>query len=118
MQLGRVSQRNAGQIGRVDSNDCKVGQLVASNDFRRKNATVSHGDANVGCAIHDMVVGDDVSVRRNNHTRAQAMFDLRPLRLHLEETFSKRESRAKELFRTVLVVVLPVVLLGSIASIS
>ena len=48
-----------------------------------KNAAVAQGDFDIGGAVHDMVVGDDVSIGGDDHSAANAVLKLRLLRLHL-----------------------------------
>jgi len=84
LQPGGVAPGDAGQVGSVDLDDRNVVELVDTDDFAVENAAVMQRDLDVGGAIDDVVVGDDVSVRRDDDAAADAVLDLRALRLHGE----------------------------------
>src|SRR5208282_3923890 len=113
VQLRRVSQRNAGQVGAVDLDYGKISQRVGADQLRRQDSAVSHGDANIHRAVDDVVVGDDVAVGRNDHAAAQSMFCL-GLRAYLPKLAAEMLSelfseRSKELLQPVGVVAAVVV---------
>ena len=45
--------------------------------FGVHDLAIAHGDADIDRAIDDVVVGDDISVRRNDDAAADAVLDLR-----------------------------------------
>ena len=69
--------RERWEVGAVDFNHGEIGQRIGADQFGFHNFAVAHGDANVDCAIDDVVVGDDVSVGRNDYAAADAVLDLR-----------------------------------------
>ncbi len=71
-----------GQVGSVDLDDGEIRQRISTDELRREDSTVSHGDANVHCAVDDMVVGHDVAIGRNDHTAAQTVLNV-GLRSHV-----------------------------------
>ena len=82
MQLGRISQRHARQVGAVDLDDGKIRERIGADELRRQDSAVGHGDANVDCAVDDVVVGHDVAIGRNDHAAAQTVLNVR-LRPHV-----------------------------------
>ena len=50
--------------------------LSRADQFCGKDSAVVQRDANVGRAVDDVVVGDDVTVRRNNHAAAEPVLDI------------------------------------------
>src|SRR5580698_9376284 len=82
MQLRGISQGHAGEVGCVDLDDGKIGERIGTDELRGQNSPVRHGDANIDCAINDVVVGDDVAIRRNDDAAAETVLNVR-LRAHL-----------------------------------
>ena len=83
MQLRGVSPGRVGQVLAFDLDDGQVGQRISAHHLGRQNAAVAHGDANVGGAIHHVVIGHDVAVGRDDHAAAQPVLNPRLLRPHL-----------------------------------
>ena len=63
-----------------DLDNRQIGQRIGSHDLGWQNSAIAHGDANVGRAINHMVVGNDVTVGRDDHAAAQPMLNARLLR--------------------------------------
>ena len=66
MQLRGIAPGRVGQVMAVDLDDRQVGQRVGAHHFGGQNPAIAHGDANVGRAIDHVVVGDDISVGRDD----------------------------------------------------
>ena len=79
MQCRRIADRNVGQVAAVHLDDRKIGKRIGADHLRLQNTTVAQRDLYIGCAINDVIVGNDVSVRRDDDTAADAVFDLRLL---------------------------------------
>ena len=75
MQLGRVAPGNAGQVVRVDLDDGEVVELVHAHQLGGEDAAVVERDANLRCAVHHVVVGDDVAVGRDDDAAADAVLE-------------------------------------------
>ena len=75
VELGRVTPGHAGQARCVYFNDREVGERVGAYEFCRQDLPVAHGHVDVHCAVNDVIIGDDVSVGRNNHATAEAVLD-------------------------------------------
>src|ERR1700677_1174451 len=75
-QLGRVAPTDGGQILGIDFNHGQICKLVSANYPGRKGSTIVQGYTHVHGAVDDVVVGHDVAIRRNDHTAANAVFDL------------------------------------------
>ena len=71
----RVAPGSAGQIRGAHLQDSKVGQRIGANQFRFHYAAIAGGHADVDRSIDHVVVGDDVSVRRDHHAAAHAVLD-------------------------------------------
>ncbi len=70
MQLRGISQGHAGEVGCVDLDDGKISERICADELRRQDSPVGHGDANIHCAVNDVVVGDDVAIGRNDYAAA------------------------------------------------
>ncbi len=82
MQLRGISQRHAGQVGSVDLDDGKIGERIGTDQLRREDSAIGHGNANVHRTVDDVVVGHDVAIGRNNDTAAQTVLNV-GLRSHV-----------------------------------
>jgi hypothetical protein len=83
---------------RVDLDDGEVGELVDADDASLQDAAVVEGDLDLRGSVDDVVVGDDVAVRRDDDAAADAVLKLRLLRgLHLLTTLSAGAAEAEEL---------------------
>jgi len=61
MQIRGVAPRNAGEIAAADLDDGEIGKGIGADELGGHDLLVAHGDADVGRALDDVVVGDDVS---------------------------------------------------------
>ena len=77
MQGGGVAPGNAGQIAAVDFDDGEISERIGADQLGDQDLAVAHSDANVDRAINHVIVGDDVSVGRNDDAAADAALDLR-----------------------------------------
>src|SRR6185312_6146507 len=64
-----------GEAGGVDFDHRQVGQLVRTDHFGRQLAAVTESDLDAGGILHDVVVGNDVAVGRNNDAAAQPLLE-------------------------------------------
>ena len=122
MQLRGISQGHAGQVGCIDLDDGKIGERICADELGRQDSTVRHGDANIDCAIDDVVVGDDVAIGRNDDAAAETVLNVR-LRAHLlpkavlAEAELATELFSKELLQAVgIIVAIVVAIVFSVAA--
>ena len=59
----------------VDLDDGEVGELVGADDLGVHHAAVVEGDLDLYRAFDDVVVGDDVAVRRDDDAGADAVLE-------------------------------------------
>ena len=74
----------------VDLDDGKVIELVDADQLGRENAAVIEGDVDLHGAVDDMIVGEDVAVRRQDNAAADAVFNLLLLRHPLHTALRAR----------------------------
>lgn len=79
MQLAGVAPGDAGEAGRVNLDDSEIGQLVDTDELAGEDAAIVEGDLDVRGAVDDVAVGDDVAVRGDDDSAADAVLDLRLL---------------------------------------
>ena len=70
LYLGRVGERDGGEVVGVDLDDGDIGLLVTTDELGDEVAAVGQRDGDGLGAIHDVVVGRDVAVGANDHARA------------------------------------------------
>ena len=75
-QFGRVTPGDAGQILGVDLDHGQVSEFVGANHLGGKGPAVMHGYPDLHRAIDHVIIGNDVSVRRDDDTAADAVLDL------------------------------------------
>ena len=63
------------QIGCVYLQHGEVGQLVNANELRIHDAPIVERDLDLNSAVNDVIVRDDVSVRRNNDSATDTMLE-------------------------------------------
>ena len=68
-----VAERRGLEVGRGDFHEREVARLVGADDFRVERASVVQIDVNLVRAVHDVVVGQDVAVARDDHARAETV---------------------------------------------
>ena len=54
------------------------------DELRRQNPAITHGHADIHCSVDHMLIGHDVTIRRDDHTASQTMLDSGLLLRHLE----------------------------------
>jgi len=79
----RVVPRDGRQIGGVDLHHGEVGQFVDADHTAVQNAPVVQGHLEVLGAVHNVIVAQDVAIRRDDDTAADAVLQLLRLRLLL-----------------------------------
>src|SRR3954471_8799157 len=84
MQPGGVTKRNAGQVSCIHFDDRQVGEWIAADELRGQNPAITHGHADIHCSVDHMLIGHDVTIRRDDHTASQTMLDSGLLLRHLE----------------------------------
>jgi len=72
LQTFGVANDDGLQVGGVDLQDRDVGLGIGTNDTRFEFATIREGDADVGGAVYDVVVGYDIALRSHDNSRAEA----------------------------------------------
>ena len=92
VQLGGVAPGNAGQVVRIDFDDRDVVEFVHSDQLGSEDPAVVQSDAHLRRAVHHMVIGYDVAIRRNDHAAPHPMLDLR-LRVHARWPTSRDRRR-------------------------
>ena len=76
-QRGGITDRNVWKVRAVDLDHGQIGERISADQFAGENAPVAERDLDVGGAIHHVVVGNDVTVGRDDNAAADAVFDLR-----------------------------------------
>ena len=104
MQFSGISPGCVREVVAFHFDDGQIGQWVGADHLGRQNSAVAHGDANVGRAIHYVVVGDDVAVGRDDYAAAQAVLHpgLTRLRL-LSEHAAERAELLPELLHVIVI---------------
>ena len=77
LQFRRVSPRDGGKVGRVHFEHGNVGQFVDADYLRVQSAAIVQRHPDLCGAIHHVIVGHNVSVRRDDDAASHAVFDLR-----------------------------------------
>ena len=67
--LSKLSDRKSRTVG---PNHGEVGRRVAADGRRPKGGPIGQGDAEILRFVHHVAVGQDISVRREDHTRTRA----------------------------------------------
>src|ERR1017187_5857480 len=80
LELGRVAQRDIGEVAAFDLDDREIGKRIGADQFSGQNAAIAEGNLDVGGTVHNVVVGDDVSVGRDDDAASDAVCKLRLLR--------------------------------------
>ena len=70
LELGRVAKTDHGQIARLDLEQGNVRLFVGANDLGIELAPVGQAHGHLVRTIDDMIVGEDVTIRGDNETRA------------------------------------------------
>ena len=65
-----------GRLGGVDLEHSDIRARIGADDPGFELALVHQGDAHVGGAIDDVIIGHDVAIGADNHAGAQAVFTL------------------------------------------
>ena len=81
LQLRRVAPHDGGKVGRVHLEHRDVGQLADADNLRVQCAAIVQRHPYLRGAIHHVVVGHNVSVRRDDDAASHAMLNLRLLGL-------------------------------------
>ncbi len=66
-----------GKVGCVHLEHGNIGQLVDADDLRVQDAAIVQRHLDLRGAIHHVIVGDNVSVRRDDDAASHAMLNLR-----------------------------------------
>ena len=86
-----------GRSVRVDLDDGEIGELVRADQLGVHDAAIVECDLDLGCALDHVVVGDDVTVGRNDDAGADAVLNLLRL-LHTSASLTLAgHHRAEEL---------------------
>ena len=80
-KLGGVAPRYGREVGAFDLDDGQVRQRIGTDNLRRQDATIVQRNAYLGRALNNVVVGDNVAIRRDDDASANAVFDPRLLTL-------------------------------------
>ena len=72
--LGRIAERNGGEMVGVDFQHGDVGLGIAADDVGGEFTLVAQGNFDVGGAIDHVIVGEDVAVGADDHAGAEAVF--------------------------------------------
>ncbi len=81
---------------RVNLDDGEIVELVDANEFRREDAAVVERDVDLHGAVNDVVVGEDVAVRREDDATADAVLNLLLLRNTLHGALRAKPEKAAE----------------------
>ncbi len=91
----RIAYRNIGQIRALDLDDRQIGERVGTYQLRCKNTTVAERDFDVGSAIHHVIVGHDITIRRDDDAAADAVFDPRLGLARVGRTADRRNAASR-----------------------
>ncbi len=100
VKLGGVSPGNGREVGALDFDHGQVSQRIGTDDLCRQDAAIVQRHTNIGSSLHDVVVGDDVAIRRDDDAGADAVLDPRLLLALSERSL---EHGAKELLHRIVV---------------
>ena len=77
LHIAAVGQRDDGQTVRVNFHDRDVGLGIAPDDFGGELAPIRQRDFHFFGPVHDVVVGEDITVLGDDHAGAEAVFNSR-----------------------------------------
>jgi hypothetical protein len=70
-QAVRHAKSDGRQFGGIDLQDSQIGFRIAADDFGRQRAVVRQRNLDLVCALHHMMVGQNVAIGADDHARAQ-----------------------------------------------
>ena len=96
LQLAGISPGNRGKVRGVYLDDGEIGELIYADDLAGKNAAIVQGDSDLRGAVNNVIVGDDVPVRRDDDAASNTVLQRLLLwRLHAATALTEELSEAR-----------------------
>ena len=77
LQASRITPDNGGQVRGIHLDHREVSQFIGPYYLSRQHPAIIEGNADLGGAVHYVIIGDDVTVWGDDDAASDSVFDLR-----------------------------------------